>query len=162
MQVIPGMPRPLLLCEVDGTREEVASSSARVAALFRELGATSIVVSADEAQRTLCGRAANALFRPWGDWRRITTAWTAPFRAARCPACSLRFTACLRHYGLPVANVFHAGDGNLHPLILFDASEQRCRCAGRNSLARISLRCRCRLAAALPASTAWDWKNCAR
>jgi len=60
-----GYPRDaeaLLLCEVDGTVEEVASCSDRVATLFRELGATTIVVSADEAQRARLWRGRKSAF----------------------------------------------------------------------------------------------------
>ena len=55
--------------------------------------------------------------------RRITTAWTAPSRAPSCRWCSSASARLSEHYGLRVANVFHAGDGNLHPLILYDANK---------------------------------------
>ncbi len=54
---------------------------------------------------------------------RTITAWTALSRAKSCPTCCSRIGELSRDYGLPVANVFHAGDGNLHPLILFDANK---------------------------------------
>ena len=50
-------------------------------------------------------------------------AWTGRSRASSSPACSSASAALGEKHGLRVANVFHAGDGNLHPLILFDANQ---------------------------------------
>ena len=58
-----------------------------------------------------------------GASRPTITAWTAPSRAQRCRGCSSACASCRKPYGLRVANVFHAGDGNLHPLILYDANK---------------------------------------
>ena len=55
--------------------------------------------------------------------RRTITAWTAPSRARSCRWCSSACARLSEKYGLRVANVFHAGDGNLHPLILYDANK---------------------------------------
>ena len=55
--------------------------------------------------------------------RPTTTAWTARSRAPSCPTCCSACGRCRERYGLRVANVFHAGDGNLHPLILYDANQ---------------------------------------
>ena len=73
--------------------------------------------------RALVARAARPHSPPSAGWRRTTTAWTARSRAAICRRCSNASTNCRSEFGLPVANVFHAGDGNLHPLILYDANE---------------------------------------
>ena len=121
-----GYPRDaaaLLLCEVDGTFEEVEAHISRVSELFAAAGATSIIVSHDEKQRELL-------------WKGRKNAFPAVGRLAPDYYCMdgtiprgqiafvLREIARLgEHYGLRVANVFHAGDGNLHPLILFDASD---------------------------------------
>ena len=76
------------------------------------------------------GRAAALLVRAQGGVsggraasRRTTTAWTARFRASACGEVLQRIAAMEKKYGLRCANVFHAGDGNLHPLILFDAND---------------------------------------
>ena len=76
------------------------------------------------------GAAAALLVRPQGGVSRgrdasrpTTTASTARSRARRCRACCARSPRGRRSTGLPCANVFHAGDGNLHPLILFDANK---------------------------------------
>ena len=62
------------------------------------------------------------------------------------------------HYGLRVANVFHAGDGNLHPLILYDSSrpgdEEKAE-----ALCGAYWSCASRRVAQLPASTGWAWKS---
>ena len=68
--------------------------------------------------------------------------------------------------GLRVANVFHAGDGNLHPLVLYDARNARRGGAGRATWAGTSCACACGAAAPSPASTAWaprrppTWPTC--
>ena len=69
------------------------------------------------------GPAARRRFRRWGGFRRTISAWTAPSRAARCRKALARIRDLSEKYGLRVANVFHAGDGNLHPLILYDANK---------------------------------------
>ncbi len=50
-------------------------------------------------------------------------AWTAPSPVSQLPLVLRRMEELSKEYGLDVANVFHAGDGNLHPLILFDANK---------------------------------------
>jgi len=120
-----GYPRDaeaLLLCEVDGTREEVASCSAIVAALFRELGATSIVVSADEAQRARLWQGRKCAFPAVGRLAPDYYCMDGTIPRRQVSRVLTAISALSEKYGLQVANVFHAGDGNLHPLILFDAS----------------------------------------
>ena len=68
--------------------------------------------------------------------RPTTTAWTARFRAANCARVLKGIEELSAEYGLRVANVFHAGDGNMHPLILFDANapgETRTRRSARRA-----------------------------
>ncbi len=112
----------LLLCEVDGTREEVAEHIEAVEKLFQQLGATSIRTSQSEAERALLWKGRKSAFPAVG---RISPDYycmdgTIPRgQLARVLGEMARLSA---HYQLRVANVFHAGDGNLHPLILFDAN----------------------------------------
>ena len=160
-----GYPRDaeaLLLCEVDGTREEVASCSRECGGPVPEDGGEfRDRVPATRPTGPCCGRGASQHSPRWAGWRRTTTAWTAPFPAARFRGCSTRYRALSEHYGLAVANVFHAGDGNLHPLILFDASKaQEVRRAEQFGAASSS--CPCRWAVVSPGNTAWGWRNCAR
>ena len=121
-----GYPRDaqaLLLCEVDGTVEEVDAHAARVEALLREYGASSVIVSRDEAHRALLWQGRKSAFPAVG---RLSPDYycmdgTIPRRHV---AHVLSEIARLSHkYDLLVANVFHAGDGNLHPLILYNSKD---------------------------------------
>ena len=121
-----GYPRDaqaLLLCELDGTREEVASCSARVEALFRDLGATSIVVSKDEDQRALLWKGRKSAFPAVGRLAPDYYCMDGTIPRSQVSRVLNEIAALSVKYELQVANVFHAGDGNLHPLILFDASD---------------------------------------
>jgi glycolate oxidase len=112
----------ILLCESDGTPEEVSDEVERVRAIMQESGATLLRVSTDEADRLRLWAGRKAAFPAVG---RISPDYycmdgTIPRRRL---AEVLREIAELeRKYKLRCANVFHAGDGNLHPLILYDAN----------------------------------------
>jgi glycolate oxidase len=111
------------LCEADGTPEEVAEEIARVTAVLTAAGAGDIRVSQSEAERLKFWAGRKAAFPAVG---RITPDYycmdgTIPRQhLARVLG---RIGELSTQYGLRVANVFHAGDGNLHPLILFDANQ---------------------------------------
>lgn len=112
----------LLIVELDGPPVEVDHLIERVAALAREKGATVVRVSADEAERLRFWAGRKAAFPAVG---RISPDYycmdgTIPRR--RLPEVLARMAEMERKYELRVANVFHAGDGNLHPLILYDAN----------------------------------------
>jgi glycolate oxidase len=112
----------VLLVESDGTPEEVAAEMADIKRLLTESGATEIRVSKDEAQRLLYWSGRKAAFPAVG---RISPDYycidgTIPRSAL--PRVLRAIAAWSAEFGLPCANVFHAGDGNLHPLILFDAN----------------------------------------
>jgi glycolate oxidase len=113
----------VLLVESDGTPEEVASEMAEIRRVLTESGASEIRVSKDEAQRLLYWSGRKAAFPAVG---RISPDYycidgTIPRKAL--PRVLRAIAEWSKEYGLPCANVFHAGDGNLHPLILFDANE---------------------------------------
>jgi len=112
----------LLLCELDGTPAEVEDDIARVETLLRARGATSLRVSRDEAERLALWAGRKAAFPATG---RISPDYycidgTIPRR--ELPQVLRRMRELSEQYGQRVANVFHAGDGNLHPLILYDAN----------------------------------------
>jgi glycolate oxidase len=112
----------ILLCESDGTPEEVAEEVAAVSRLMAQSGATLIDVSRDEEQRERFWSGRKAAFGAAG---RVSPDYycidgTIPRRALA--AVLLRIGELSQEFGLPCMNVFHAGDGNLHPLILFDAN----------------------------------------
>ena len=112
----------VLLVETDGTPEEVAADMTEIKRVLEEAGATEIRVSKDEKQRLLFWSGRKAAFPAIG---RISPDYycmdgTIPRRAL--PEVLMKIAALSEHYRLRCANVFHAGDGNLHPLILFDAN----------------------------------------
>ncbi|MFI4974723.1 MAG: FAD-linked oxidase C-terminal domain-containing protein [Caulobacterales bacterium] len=113
----------ILICEADGAPHDVDAELAEVTGICRAAGATTLRVAADEAerQRLWAGRkgAFPAMGRLAADYYCIDG--TIPRR--QLPAVLTRIAELSGEYGLPVANVFHAGDGNLHPLILYDASK---------------------------------------
>ena len=119
----PTQAEAILLCESDGTEEEVAHEMARLDALLRASGAIELRTSQDEAQRLKFWAGRKAAFPAVG---RISPDYycidgTIPRRTL--PHVLRRISELSVEYGLRVANVFHAGDGNLHPLILFDANQ---------------------------------------
>jgi glycolate oxidase len=113
----------LLLCELDGTAGEVQTGIDKAVEVFEQYGATSIRVSQDEAERMLFWKGRKSAFPAIG---RISPDYycmdgTIPRRML---SRVLRGISDLSaEFGLRVANVFHAGDGNMHPLILFDESK---------------------------------------
>ncbi|MFL6715376.1 MAG: FAD-linked oxidase C-terminal domain-containing protein [Burkholderiaceae bacterium] len=113
----------ILLCESDGLPEEVDEEIARMEAVFRESGATAIAVSQNEAERLRFWSGRKNAFPAAG---RISPDYycmdgTIPRR--NLAQVLLGIAEMEKKYGLRCANVFHAGDGNLHPLILFDANQ---------------------------------------
>jgi glycolate oxidase len=112
----------ILLVESDGTPEEVAAEMAEIRRVLTGAGASEIRVSKDEAQRLLFWSGRKAAFPAAG---RISPDYycidgTIPRKAL--PRVLHQIAAWSAEYGLRVANVFHAGDGNLHPLILYDGN----------------------------------------
>ena len=112
----------VLLVETDGTPEEVAADMAEITRALGAAGATGIRVSKDERERLLLWSGRKAAFPAIG---RLTPDYycmdgTIPRRALA--KVLLRIDALSEEYKLRCANVFHAGDGNLHPLIMYDAN----------------------------------------
>jgi glycolate oxidase len=121
-----GYPRDveaLLIVELDGPQAEVDHLIERVAALANENGAASLRASTSEEERLLFWAGRKAAFPAVG---RISPDYycvdgTIPRK--KLPEVLTRMAELSAAYGLRVANVFHAGDGNLHPLILYDANQ---------------------------------------
>jgi glycolate oxidase len=113
----------VLLIEADGTPVEVAAEMAEIRAVLTASGATEIRVSADEAQRLLYWSGRKAAFPAVGRISPDYYCIDGTIPRAALPRVLLQIAAWSREFGLPCANVFHAGDGNLHPLILFDANK---------------------------------------
>jgi len=112
----------ILLCELDGTNEEVSEQIMQVRALLKQCGASELRTAKDETERTRMWAGRKGAFPAVG---RISPDYycmdgTIPRR--QLAHVLRRISEMSREYGLQVANVFHAGDGNLHPLILYDAN----------------------------------------
>lgn len=112
----------ILLVELDGAEEEVRTLRARALKVFEKEAATRVDVASDAQGMERLWRGRKAAFPAMG---RLAPDYycmdgTIPRRALE--EVLSRIEALSREYGLRVANVFHAGDGNLHPLILYDAS----------------------------------------
>ncbi len=112
----------ILICELDGTVEEVESQIKRVDPIMRAAGASETRLAKDEAERLLFWSGRKAAFPAVG---RISPDYycidgTIPRKSLGIVLNEIRRLS--DEYELPVANVFHAGDGNLHPLILYDAN----------------------------------------
>ena len=120
-----GYPRDataLLLCEVDGTHEEVQENIERVESIFQNLGATSVKTSQSEAERALLWKGRKSAFPAIGRISPDYYCMDGTIPRGQLAYVLNKMQEMSQHYGLRVANVFHAGDGNLHPLILFDAN----------------------------------------
>ncbi len=113
----------LLLCELDGTVEEVDQHIAEVSAIFRKHGASSLRVSADEAERALLWKGRKSAFPAVGRMSPDYYCMDGTIPRSQVSRVLEEIARLSGEYGLRVANVFHAGDGNLHPLIMFDASD---------------------------------------
>ena len=121
-----GYPRDaaaILLCELDGTNAEVSEHVMAAREVLQLSGATEVRTAKDEAERQLFWKGRKSAFPAVG---RISPDYycmdgTIPRR--ELPRVLQQISEWSAEYGLPVANVFHAGDGNMHPLILFDANK---------------------------------------
>lgn len=110
----------LLIAELDGHEAECTELLAAVEAIARAAGATSLHVATSEAERALLWAGRKAAFPAVGAIGPDYYCVDGTIPRAALPAVLKRSTALAAHHGLRVANVFHAGDGNLHPMILYD------------------------------------------
>jgi glycolate oxidase len=118
----PTQAAAILLCELDGANAEVSECIMRVRQIMMDSGAFEVRTAKDEAERIAFWKGRKAAFPAVG---RIAPDYycmdgTIPRRSL--PKVLTRIAELSQEFGLLVANVFHAGDGNLHPLILFDAN----------------------------------------
>jgi glycolate oxidase len=113
----------LLIVELDGPSAEVDHLIERVAAIAKDCRSSTIRVSNDEAERLLFWAGRKAAFPAVGRISPDYYCMDGTIPRARLPQVLKRIRELSEHYGLRVANVFHAGDGNLHPLILYDANK---------------------------------------
>jgi glycolate oxidase len=113
----------LLIIEVDGPEVEVNELISRVEDIARKAGATSLRVSASEAERQLFWAGRKAAFPAVGRISPDYYCMDGTIPRNRLPEVLEGIEKLSAQYGLRCANVFHAGDGNLHPLILYDAND---------------------------------------
>ncbi|MCS4504379.1 FAD-binding protein [Arhodomonas aquaeolei] len=112
----------ILICELDGTDAEVADQLESVQALMREHGATRIQVAADDAEKARFWAGRKAAFPAVGRISPDYYCMDGTIPRHQLAHVLRRIRELSSEYGLGVVNVFHAGDGNLHPLILFDGN----------------------------------------
>jgi glycolate oxidase len=128
----------ILLCESDGTPEEVAEEIGRMREVLTRCGATAITVSQDEAERLRFWSGRKNAFPASGRISPDYMCMDSTIPRNRLADILLAIGEMEKKYQLRCANVFHAGDGNLHPLILFDANDadqlHRCELFGADIL----------------------------
>ncbi len=113
----------LLIVEVDGPEVEVDDLTARVRKIATDCGARTLRVSQSEEERLRFWAGRKAAFPAVGRISPDYYCMDGTIPRNRLPEVLARIEEMSRHYGLDCANVFHAGDGNLHPLILYDANK---------------------------------------
>jgi glycolate oxidase len=128
----------ILLCESDGTPEEVAEEIARMEQVLSEAGASRLEISRDEAQRLKFWSGRKNAFPASGGISADYMCMDSTIPRKRLAEMLRAIQQMEIQYGLRCVNVFHAGDGNLHPLILFDAEDadelRRCELFGADIL----------------------------
>jgi glycolate oxidase len=128
----------ILLCESDGTPEEVEEEIGRMSAVLTGCGATAIAVSRDEGERMRFWSGRKNAFPASGRISPDYMCMDSTIPRKRLADILLAIAEMEKKYQLRCANVFHAGDGNLHPLILFDANDpdqlHRCELFGAEIL----------------------------
>jgi glycolate oxidase len=113
----------LLLCELDGLNHDVQRELGAVQALLQDCGATSLRVATDAAERLRMWSGRKSAFPAVGRLAPDYFCMDGTIPRRHLADVLERIGEMSQAAGLPVANVFHAGDGNLHPLILFDAGQ---------------------------------------
>ena len=128
----------ILLCESDGTATEVDAEIARITKLLTDCGATRIEASRDEAERLRFWSGRKNAFAASGQLSPDYMCMDSTIPRRRLAEMLRAIEGMQARYGLTCVNVFHAGDGNLHPLILFNANDadelRRCEAFGADIL----------------------------
>ena len=122
-----GLPRSagaVLLAELDGARCALDSQVDRIRNLCIEAGASEVKVARDGDERALFWKARKGSFGAMGRLAPDLYVHDAVVPRARLPEILQKVSEIGERYGLMLANVFHAGDGNLHPIISFDRRDE--------------------------------------
>jgi glycolate oxidase len=109
-----------LIVELDGPLAQVEDDLARVEAICRETGAVEIRIAAEAGDRAAVWRGRKSAFAAMGRVSPDYYVQDGVVPRTRLPEVLRRIDALSQEHGLRVGNVFHAGDGNLHPLVLYD------------------------------------------
>ncbi|MCW9005431.1 MAG: FAD-binding protein, partial [Gammaproteobacteria bacterium] len=112
----------ILLCELDGTNAEVSEHVLQVRDIVHNSGATEVRTAKNEEERLAFWKGRKAAFPAVGRISPDYYCMDGTIPRKRLPEVLQTMADLSEEYNLPVANVFHAGDGNLHPLILYDAN----------------------------------------
>ena len=112
----------ILLCELDGTNEEVSEQIYRVREILTASAATEVRTARDDAERAIFWKGRKAAFPAVGRISPDYYCMDGTIPRGRIADVLEEIARLAAAHDLPVANVFHAGDGNLHPLILYDAN----------------------------------------
>ncbi|MEN9670204.1 MAG: hypothetical protein RL018_481 [Pseudomonadota bacterium] len=128
----------ILRCESDGTPEEVEEEIARMTQVLKSCGASAIAISQSEAERLRFWSGRKNAFPASGRISPDYMCMDSTIPRKRLADILMAIADMEKKYQLRCANVFHAGDGNLHPLILFDANDadqlHRCELFGADIL----------------------------
>ncbi len=111
----------VLLLEVDGTPEVAEDLGERMARVCRENGASEVRVARNEAERQALWKGRKGAFSAMGRLSPDFYVMDGVVPRTRLPETLAKIDAISERTGFKICNVFHAGDGNLHPLVLFDA-----------------------------------------
>jgi len=114
----------ILLCEIDGSTEEVDDLLVRAEKILNQSGATKIQIAKDEEQRAQFWAGRKAAFPAVGRLSPDYYCMDGTIPRHQIANVLNRISELSEEYKQTVVNVFHAGDGNLHPLILFDANNE--------------------------------------
>ena len=113
----------ILLCELDGVEADVHEDCARVGQVLERAGATEVRLARDEAERVRFWAGRKNAFPAVGRLSPDYYCMDGTIPRRELPGVLQGIARLASEHGLRVANVFHAGDGNMHPLILFDANQ---------------------------------------
>jgi glycolate oxidase len=115
----PGV-EAVLIVELDGSAEAVKAEQAQLAELIQQSQAAAVVVAKDAAERGLIWKGRKSVFSAVGRLSPDFIVQDGVVPRSKLGLALREIERLCREHGVPVANVFHAGDGNLHPLILYD------------------------------------------
>jgi glycolate oxidase len=113
----------MLLCELDGPAVEVDALIARVESIARDIGLADLQTSTTEEERARLWRGRKSVYGAMGRIARDLYVTDGTIPRGKLPEILKRIDELSKRHGLDYANCFHAGDGNLHPVILFDAAK---------------------------------------